>query len=324
MRAAELELDTIRVQQDGRVLTAWIEDPPYSFMTAQMQRDLDKLTRAVDDDASVGAVIVTGGVEGRYITHFDIGEILATAERFGAPVPAGALRSLMRAIELAGRVPGLEDLVEVTPIAGALNLSRFNETLMRIMRSGAVYIAAIGGPCGGGGLESAVCFDVRIAARDAAVFMLPELLIGLTTTFGGQRLTQLVGPGRALEILLEGRAYSAQEALELGLVGRVVPDHDLLSFARETAARYATRNRDTIAAQKRIFNEYALLPPDDALRAEGATNAAGVIGGPAPRALRAWLQMQHDGGGDSTFLTNLDPWRDGAVIDLNDNQDHEQ
>jgi enoyl-CoA hydratase len=211
MRASELELDTIRVEQDDRVLIARIEDPPYNFMTARMLEDLDALTRVVDDDDSVGAVIVTGGVPGPYITHFDIGEILEAVERTRAPLSPGAPRALLRGIELAGRVPGVDELVGGSPAAGALQLSRFNGTLMRIMRSGAVYIAAIGGPCGGGGVESAVCFDVRIAARDAATFMLPELLIGLTTTFGGQRLTQLIGPGRALEILLEGRTYSATD-----------------------------------------------------------------------------------------------------------------
>jgi enoyl-CoA hydratase len=108
----------------------------------------------------------------------------------------------------------------------------------------------------------------------------------------------------------------------MGLVGHVVPDEDLLVMAREMAARYSTRNRDTVAAQKRIFNEYALLAPADALRAETAANAAGVLGGPAQHALRAWIEMQRESGGDSVFLTNLDPWRYGAVIDLNSDQDH--
>lgn len=315
-RAGELELQTIGIEQDGRVLVARIDNPPYNFMTAQMQRDLDALTAAVEADRSVGAVVVTGGLPGRYITHFDIGEILAAADA-GRPVPAAALRAVLRGIELGGRVPGFEALVEAGPVAGMLNMSRFNEIMMRVMRSGVVYLAAVNGPCGGGGLETAVCFDVRIAAADAATFMLPELLIGLTTTIGGQRLTQLVGPGRALELLLEGRAYTAAEALAMGLIGSVVPDGELLDRALELAARYATRNRDTIAAQKRVFNEYALLAPADSLRAEGAANAAGVVSGPAPGALRAWVAQQQQGDGDSVFLTGPEPWAEGRVVDLN-------
>jgi enoyl-CoA hydratase len=321
-RACDLQLDTIRLEQDGRVLTAWIEDPPYNFMTARMQDDLDRLSEAVDQDRSVGAVILTGGVAGRYITHFDIGDILTAAERGGLAVPETAMRTLMRGVEVGRHVPGARAVFEQTPLSGVINVTRFNRVVRRIMVSPAVWIAAIGGPCGGGGIEMSVCFDVRIAADEGASIILPELLIGLTTTVGAQRLVQLIGPARALEMLLEGRPYSAQESLEMGLIGHVVPHAELLDRAREMAASYATRNRDTVATQKRIFNEYALMAPADALRAEGAANASGVLSGVAPQALRKWVEMQGDG--DSVFLTNLDPWRRGAVIDLNPNHDNKQ
>ena len=318
-RASELELETIRVEQHGRVLIAWIEAPPFNFMTAQMQRDLDALSRAVDQDRSVGAVVLTGGIDGRYIPHFDISDIFEAAERGGRAVPEGAMRALMRGIEVGRNVPGAARAFGRTRIEGLGNVTRFNRVVLRIMRSPAVWIAAINGPCGGAGIEISVCFDVRIAADGTSV-MLPELLIGLTTTVGAQRLVQLIGPARALEMLLEGRPYSAREALEMGLIGHVTPATELLDRAVELGARYATRNRDTIAAQKRVFNEYAYRPPADALRAEGAANASGVLSGVAPKALRKWVQMQHETGGESVFLANPDPWRRGEAIDLNDEE----
>ena len=187
-RARDLELRTLTVEQEDRVLTVRFCDPPYNFMTARMQRDLDSLTAAVDADTSVGAVVLTGGVPKRYITHFDIAEILAAASRG------------------RGAAPGGEQARRPSPVSPFLSVTRFNEVVLRIMRSPAVYIAAIGGPCGGAGLEMSVCFDVRLAADDESVgFILPELLIGLTTTLGGQRLAQLIGPARALEMMLEGR-----------------------------------------------------------------------------------------------------------------------
>lgn len=316
MTAAALELDTLRLEQRGRVLIARIDDPPFNYMTARMQRDLDVLSRAVDEDASVGAVVVTGGLDDRFITHFDIADILAAAERAGRGVSSNVLRGLMRALETAQRVPGATAAIEASPVSGILNVSRFNEVVLRIMRSPAVWIAAINGPCGGGGLELSVCFDVRFVTDEGAGFILPELLIGLTTTVGGQRLAQLIGPARALELLLEGRMYSAQEGLELGLVNAVVPRAALLDHAMEKAALYATRNRDTVAAQKRVFNEHLLLPPAESLRAEGATNAAGVVSGVAPKALRAWVNMQERHEGESVFLAELEPWRRGEVVDL--------
>lgn len=319
MRAGELELETIRVEQQGRVLIAWIEDPPFNFMTARMQRDLEALSQAVDRDRSLGAVVLTGGIEGRYIPHFDIGDILEAADRGGRAVPEAAMRAVMRGIEVGRNVPGAARAFGRTRIAGLGNVMRFNRVVLRIMRSPAVWIAAINGPCGGAGIEMSVCFDVRIAA-DGISIILPELLIGLTTTVGAQRLVQLIGPARALEMMLEGRPYSARETLEMGLIGHIAPATELLDRAVELGARYATRNRDTVAAQKRVFNEYAFRSPADAYRAEGAANASGVLSGVAPKALRRWLEMQREIGGESVFLANPDPWRRGEAIDLNDKE----
>jgi len=83
--ARDLDLDTLTVEQDDRVLVVRFCDPPHNFMTARMQKDLDILTAAVDADTTVGAVVLTGGVPKRYITHFDIAEILASAQRVGRP-----------------------------------------------------------------------------------------------------------------------------------------------------------------------------------------------------------------------------------------------
>jgi enoyl-CoA hydratase/carnithine racemase len=105
----------------------------------------------------------------------------------------------------------------------------------------------------------------------------------------------------------------------MGLVSQVVPAEELVETAMKLATRYATRNRLNIAAQTRIFNEDALLSPIDSLLREGATNVAGILGGPAPRALQAWVDMQRKTGGDSPFITNMDTWTKGDVVDLNKN-----
>jgi enoyl-CoA hydratase/carnithine racemase len=321
IRARDLELHTLTVEQEDRVLTVRFCDPPHNYMTARMQKDLDTLTAAVDADVSVGAVVLTGGVSKRYITHFDIAEILAAAERVGRPLSDQALRNLMRGVDVVDAVPGGEQALERTPLSQFLSVPRFNQVVLRVMRSPAVYIAAIGGPCGGGGLEMSVCFDVRLAADDESVgFILPELLIGMTTTVGGQRLAQLIGPARALEMMLEGRMYSPQEAHQMGLVNRLVPPDDLIDEAQELGARYARRNRDTIAAQKKVFNENLVLSPAESLQRESAANVSTILSGPAPRALQMWLDMQRNG--ESVFLTDLAPWIQGELVQLNTEEVH--
>jgi enoyl-CoA hydratase/carnithine racemase len=117
-------------------------------------------------------------------------------------------------------------------------------------------------------------------------------------------------------MMLEGRIYTPQEAHQMGLVNRLVPPDDLVETAQELGARYARRNRDTIAAQKRVFNENLGLNPAEALRHESAANISTILSGPAPRALRKWLDMQR-ADGESVFLTELEPWIQGDVVELN-------
>ncbi len=102
-------------------------------------------------------------------------------------------------------------------------------------------IAAVNALAFGGGCELAMACDVRIAA-EAAVFGQPEIKLGIIPGFGGtQRLPRLVGPNKALEMNLIGDAILAGEALESGLVNRVVPDHELfetaLMWGRKLAAQ---------------------------------------------------------------------------------------
>ncbi len=118
-------------------------------------------------------------------------------------------------------------------------------------------------------------------------------------------------------MMLEGRMYTAREALDMGLVRQLVAPDELMPTAQQMAARYARRNRVTVGVQKRIFNEDLLLTPAESLRREASANAAGILSGPAPRALRAWVDRQRQGAGDSVFLTDLDPWARGDVVDLN-------
>jgi enoyl-CoA hydratase len=105
----------------------------------------------------------------------------------------------------------------------------------RVEHSAKPVIAAINGFALGGGLELALAAHVRIASEKAKMG-LPEVSLGLIPGYGGtQRLPQIVGKGKALEMILTGRAIDAQEALACGLVNRVVPAEELLTAAREMA-----------------------------------------------------------------------------------------
>jgi len=104
---------------------------------------------------------------------------------------------------------------------------------------GIVTIAAVNGLAFGGGCELAMACDVRIAAR-SAIFGQPEIKLGIIPGFGGtQRLPRLVGTNKALEMNLVGDPILADEAFELGLVNRLVEDHELLDTALQWARKLA-------------------------------------------------------------------------------------
>lgn len=117
-----------------------------------------------------------------------------------------------------------------------------NAWIDRVGRIAKPVVAALHGYCLGGGLELALACDLRIAAA-GAVFGLPETGLGLIPGGGGtQRLPRLVGMGRALDMMLTGDRMSAEEALRIGLVSRLVPDTATLETeALALAARIAAR-----------------------------------------------------------------------------------
>jgi enoyl-CoA hydratase/carnithine racemase len=121
-------------------------------------------------------------------------------------------------------------------------------------------VAAIHGYCLGSGVEIASVCDMRVAA-DNAVFGMPEVGLGLIPAAGGtQLLPRLLGPGRALEVLLSGRRFTAGDALRYGFITRAVPA-DVLEMTALTLLRTVIEAPSTaLAAAKRAVREGLDLP----------------------------------------------------------------
>lgn len=129
-----------------------------------------------------------------------------------------------------------------------------------IHHSSKPFIAAINGFALGGGLELAMACQIRVAC-DSAKLGLPEVTLGLIPGYGGtQRLTQLVGRGRALEMILTAGMITAQEALQFGLVNHVVSGDELLGKANEIASKIAKHSTTAIQAAIEAVN--ASLDPE--------------------------------------------------------------
>lgn len=116
-------------------------------------------------------------------------------------------------------------------------------------------IAAVNGFCLGGGLELALSCDF-IYASERAKLGLPEVGLGLFPGWGGtQRLSRLIGKDRAKEVILTGRIFSAQEALQFGVVNRICKPEELLNDARTTAAEIAKKGPVAVGLAKKLIND---------------------------------------------------------------------
>jgi enoyl-CoA hydratase len=211
-------LDLVTVERDGLVAIVTVQRP--DKLNALDARVVAQLTRAFADleaGADVRCAILTGA-----------GKAFVAGADIAAMAELSALEA--RRFAQAGHVLGA--LVEALPFP---------------------VIAAVNGFALGGGCELALACDFIYAAEGAKLGQ-PEVTLGIIPGFGGtQRLLRRVGAARARELVYTGDLITAEHALAIGLVNAVYPAAELLSRARETALKIASRGPLAVAAAKRIM-----------------------------------------------------------------------
>lgn len=306
------------LQQDGRVLTIRVSTPPLNFVNAAFVRELDQLTQAIDQDPSVGAVVLTG-TDGRFLTHADPNEIAGVIEK---PQPTMSLRMVEPGVRLLNammRLPGLPKFMERfggDTGKGLVWGVRWKNTILRMNRSGTVYLAAINGPTMGGGQEIALACDIRYVSDADHIRMGQfEILTGVIPGGGGtQRLPGMIGTARALEHMLEGAPITAKQAFDLGIVHQIIPEKDLLAETQATATRLATRPPMAVSALKQAvyFGNRRSLPHGLDMELAGfLSGGTARTAGPAIRALLSDIKRL----GETPFIADPKPWINGTKID---------
>jgi len=214
---------------------AWItmHYPPANVLNLSVVKELELVLNEVEEDEYVRVVIVTG--TGRFFC-------------------AGA---------------DMHELAHLTTVhSGSEFAARGQSLLSRIERSEKPVLAAINGTCVGGGLELALACHIRVAAA-GVMLGLPEIKLGLIPGFGGtQRLPRVVGASKAAEMILTGESLSAEEALRIGLVSRVVPLHELVAQAEAIAALITARGTTAVEAALHAIRGGLDIPLSEGLARE--------------------------------------------------------
>jgi enoyl-CoA hydratase/carnithine racemase len=187
-------------RRDDGVAVITLDNPKVNALSSTLRRQLREAAEALTADPP-GAVVVTGG-ERIFAAGADITE-------FGG----------------ADEAVGIGD--------------SFHATMDAVAAIPRMVVAAVAGYALGGGCELAMACTLRLAA-DTAKLGQPEIALGLIPGYAGtQRLSRLVGKGKAMEMILTGAPIAAEEAQRIGLVNRVVPAAELMTQARALAAQLA-------------------------------------------------------------------------------------
>lgn len=305
----------LQTEREGRVLLVRFENPPHNFMNREMVRELDSLTRSLERDRSVGSVVITGKPERLYVTHYDVAEILAGVRDVGVAPGPRLSSGLLRAAGGIKRVPGLGPAAGRTPARGLLELHLIHDVLLRMNKTDKVFIAAINGPATGGGCELSLACDLRYMADEPIHIGLPEMTLGFNPGAGGtQRLSRLVGRGRALEMMLEGETLEPEEALRIGLVNRVVPLKRLVEEAIQTGERLARRPREAILGLKRSVYEGSAESLERGLAAERKWFMSEAGREQSIAAMEAFVaEVERRGGSPWVERDGLRPWQQGTA-----------
>jgi enoyl-CoA hydratase len=204
-----MEKKLIDYRVENGIAIIELNDPPANTYSYEMMRQLDDAILAARFDDQVYVLVLRGA-----------------GEKFFS---AGA---------------NIKMLSEASPQFKYNFCLHANETLNRLEHTPKLVIAALNGHTVGGGLEVAMACDIRSAKKDGGKIGLPEINLGVLPGTGGtQRLARLIGKSRAIELMVTGRTFSFEEALEMGLINYIFEEGDFFKQVLEYAQQFVPPNK---------------------------------------------------------------------------------
>lgn len=216
-----MSYETLRVENEPPVSVVFINRPKaLNALNSQVLDELCQVFFELNSNEEIYVVVITGEGEKAFVAGADIGE-----------------------------------MSDLTSLQGERFMRKGQETLSMIENLDKIVIAAVNGFALGGGCELAMACDIRLAARSAKIGQ-PEVNLGIIPGFGGtQRLSRLVGRGKAKQLIFSGDHITAEEAHRIGLVDEVYDSEELLPKAKEMAAKIASKGPLAVRACKMLINK---------------------------------------------------------------------
>ncbi len=286
----------------GRLLLVRIDSPRGELLDTAVFADLDQLGLRLAASPEIRGVVITGPRPGVFVPHFRLVEIAQGAEAIGISLPWSAARAAYVSVAALARVPGLQDALLGSPVAGLAELARTHRALDRLAALPQVVVAAIDGDALAGGCEIALACDLRVMSRGDGRIGLVEVTAAIPPGAGGtQRLSRTVGSVRARSMMLRATTLDADEARAAGLVDEAVDAADVLPAAVALAAEVARRSPEAVVAVKRA------VTGGRAWRSAIAREAAGFVStASGSRAIARLRRFDEESSADGRRT----PWRD--------------
>ncbi len=244
---------------DG-VAVITMHDPPANTYTHEMMREMDEAILRARFDEAVHVIVLRGA-----------------GEKFFS---AGANINMLQTSD---------------PYFKYYFCLHANETLNRLEQTPKLVIAALNGHTVGGGLEIALACDLRIARKGGGKIGLPEVTLGVLPGTGGtQRLGRLLGKSRAIELMVEGRMFDFEEALELGLVNKIYEGDDFFGQIMDYARQFVPPHKASRAVGriKRAVCSGVEVPFSEGLAIERELQQLLFQGSDAKEGLNAYIEKR--------------------------------
>ena len=258
----------LRIEDNGNYVICYLSNPPTHTLTSSGVNEIHRFLDQIEKRDNLRVLAFTGDGENVFIKHYEVGELANTAER---------------------------NLETKKDKQDPKELHAFHTMLLRLRDLDAIVVAGINGNTAGGGCEFSLGCDLRIMADGNFLIGLPETSVGILPGGGGtQRLSRLIGPSRALDLILHAQLVSPKEAFDLGIINKLVSqvsfNQELISYCEDLS------NRAPIALQqvKKIIHQGLEMTLEESLLVEQKAFDVTMNSKDAARAMRALLDTQEN------------------------------